>query len=210
VTTEPADSTDAPPPADLIAAVSDDEILSRLAVLSAAGLPYCLEYDSAVAIWDIYVPTEYSQAASGELADYESANRDWPPAVPPDVARASDDLPGSAFAGLLAAAFLAWVYQQTGPADRTVRVFQEGCANSTAILAGEYWRVLTALTLHADISHVVGNAACTFLLGWALCHQLGSGVALGLALLSGVIGNAGTALLTGPGRVTLGASTAAM
>ena len=187
-------------------AVGDGEILPRLAALSAGGIPYWLEYDDGV--WDIYVPVEHAAAACQELGTYERENQDWPPPVTHETEEEAEEMSGSAFAGLLAAGLLAWVHYQTGPFDAEVRVFQDGCANSTAILAGEFWRVLTALTLHADLSHMLGNAACSFALGWALCRQLGSGVGLGLAVVSGTIGNLGAAFLTGPGRVTLGASTA--
>ena len=36
--------------------------------------------------------------------------------------------------------------------------FEGGSADSTRILAGELWRSVTALCLHADVGHVASNA----------------------------------------------------
>ncbi|HET7340779.1 MAG TPA: rhomboid family intramembrane serine protease, partial [Methylomirabilota bacterium] len=72
----------------------------------------------------------------------------------------------------------------------------------------EWWRALTALTLHADGVHVLGNAVGLALLLTAACLDLGSGVALCLVLLAGVAGNALTALVHRAGHVSVGASTA--
>ena len=49
---------------------------------------------------------------------------------------------------------------------------------------------MTALCLHADIPHALGNALiATYLVG-AVCRQFGAGVGIALILLSGAIGNA--------------------
>src|SRR2546430_9329762 len=53
------------------------------------------------------------------------------------------------------------------------------------MMAGEWWRAVTALTLHADAPHLLGNALASALLVTAVCQQLGPGVGLWLVLLAG-------------------------
>lgn len=76
------------------------------------------------------------------------------------------------------------------------------------MMAGEWWRAITALTLHADAPHLAGNAAATIVLMTAVCWHLGPGVGLWLLLLAGAGGNAVTAAVHGGDHVSVGASTA--
>ena len=84
-----------------------------------------------------------------------------------------------------------------------------GEANSQAILQGEAWRTLTALTLHADPGHLFANVATGLVFAWALLPLFGSGWTwLGL-VLSGAIGNAlNAAIHRGGDHHSIGASTA--
>ena len=75
------------------------------------------------------------------------------------------------------------------------------------ILAGELWRAVTALTLHADHAHLLSNAiACALFLS-VVCGALGAGVGSALVLLAGAGGNLANALLHGSHRVSVGAAT---
>jgi membrane associated rhomboid family serine protease len=76
------------------------------------------------------------------------------------------------------------------------------------MLDGEWWRAVTALTLHADARHLLGNAVSGVLLVTAVCRQLGPGLGLWLLLLAGAGGNAITAAAHGGNHVSVGASTA--
>lgn len=116
--------------------------------------------------------------------------------------------PGAAWTGGVAAALLVvFFFGVTGPRDRGTPWFARGSASADRILAGEAWRTVTALTLHADPVHVLGNAAAWGVLVTAVGRQLGPGVALGLVLLVGAAGNGLTALVRGQGHVSVGAST---
>ena len=84
-----------------------------------------------------------------------------------------------------------------------------GAADSSAILHGEAWRVVTALTLHADLGHLFANLATGIVFGWALLPMLGSGWTWLGVVLSGALGNALNALLhRGGAHLSIGASTA--
>ena len=76
------------------------------------------------------------------------------------------------------------------------------------MLAGEWWRAVTALTLHADLAHVLANAVAIAIFLGAVARRLGPALATWLALAAGVAGNVLTALVAGGGHVSLGASTA--
>jgi membrane associated rhomboid family serine protease len=64
-----------------------------------------------------------------------------------------------------------------------------GFMNSEAVSSGEWWRLFTAIWLHADPSHVAGNAVFGFLLLGLAMGRYGAGVALIGCCLAGVIGN---------------------
>jgi len=99
-------------------------------------------------------------------------------------------------------------YLFTGPVDPQNRWFGPGAALSGKILGGEWYRVVTALTLHAHFAHVFGNAAVAFVLLGAIGQALGPGLAALLTLLAGALGNWATAQWYGPGHASIGASTA--
>lgn len=85
---------------------------------------------------------------------------------------------------------------------------EAGSANGAAILSGEWWRTATALTLHADGPHVLGNAVIGGMFIWLVARRLGSGAAWLLTILSGVIGNWVNILVLGVHHDAIGFSTA--
>jgi membrane associated rhomboid family serine protease len=76
------------------------------------------------------------------------------------------------------------------------------------MLAGELWRSVTALTLHADLRHVIANAVSGTLFVGAVCGMLGFGLGGALVLLAGAAGNLANAVFHGTHHVSVGASTA--
>ena len=87
---------------------------------------------------------------------------------------------------------------------------ERGAAASGAIaLDGEWWRTFTALTLHADVPHVVANLATGLLFAAFLLPQLGTGVTWLAIVLSGGLGNAiNSWTYRHEPHTTIGASTA--
>lgn len=101
-------------------------------------------------------------------------------------------------------AFHGWI----GPARASSAWYSQGSADVTAMGAGELWRAVTALCLHADLGHLAANALfLTFFLA-ALGRSLGAGLALALVLVGGAGGNGVNAFLRSTEYVSLGASTA--
>ncbi|HZL98953.1 MAG TPA: rhomboid family intramembrane serine protease, partial [Planctomycetota bacterium] len=83
-----------------------------------------------------------------------------------------------------------------------------GEAQAAAIRAGELWRALTALGLHADLAHLAGNVLFGALFVGAICQSAGIGAGLLLTLLSGALGNLAAAFLREGTGTSVGASTA--
>ena len=72
----------------------------------------------------------------------------------------------------------------------------------------EWWRCVTALTLHSDSQHVFGNMlfGAPFLI--LVCRRIGFGLGLTLIVVAGTLGNAFNALYRPADHVSLGFSTA--
>lgn len=83
-----------------------------------------------------------------------------------------------------------------------------GSADAGAVLSGQWWRLVTALTLHADGPHVLGNVVVGTLFVSLACRRLGCGLALLLAVLGGVLGNLCNTLVMGQPHDSIGFSTA--
>ena len=81
-------------------------------------------------------------------------------------------------------------------------------ALSEGILKGELFRCATALTLHSDAAHLIGNLAGLLLFGTVLCGNVGTGAGWLLILLGGSSGNFLNALFYRTDHLSIGASTA--
>jgi len=119
------------------------------------------------------------------------------------------DHPGEpAAAGLAFALGLIAVHLAIGDRRQGHPLMTLGSADAALILDGEWWRGVTALCLHADIAHVLGNALFGFYFVTAVCRALGSGLGLTLVLAAGAGGNWLNAVSYGRFHDSVGASTA--
>ncbi len=83
-----------------------------------------------------------------------------------------------------------------------------GAADSSKILEGEWWRSITALTLHGDPAHVLGNVVFGTAFVVLVCSRVGMATGWAAVILSGWLGNMVNAWVKGPGHVSIGFSTA--
>jgi membrane associated rhomboid family serine protease len=136
------------------------------------------------------------------LAAYEREN--------PPKPRENDDpvAPPSLVAGAGIAGVLLLFFFITTMEHPTVPWFELGSADADRILLGELWRTVTALSLHANLAHVLSNAIGITIFIAALSSSLGPGIASALVLLAGAGGNLVNALIHGSNHVSIGASTA--
>ncbi|WP_157994295.1 rhomboid family intramembrane serine protease [Peristeroidobacter agariperforans] len=72
----------------------------------------------------------------------------------------------------------------------------------------EWWRVITALTLHADVGHLLSNLAFGTVFGFLASRALGGGVAWASILIGAMMGNGLDAIVMPTEQRSLGASTA--
>jgi rhomboid protease GluP len=86
--------------------------------------------------------------------------------------------------------------------------FARGAADAERILHGELWRTVTALTLHADVAHVLSNAVAAAIFLSAVFSLVGMGLGGALVLLAGAGGNLANAFLHDSAHTSIGASTA--
>lgn len=86
--------------------------------------------------------------------------------------------------------------------------YQFGVLQPALVMAGEWWRALTALTLHWDASHLLGNLGAGALLGYCAAQVWGSARAWLLILLAAFMANLVEAGIGMRGYVSAGASTA--
>lgn len=103
-----------------------------------------------------------------------------------------------------------WLYGRTYPslAMYPKRWLDLGSSEAARILSGEWWRIFTGLTLHADGAHVVGNAVIGGVFVWLASRRLGSGLTWLLTILGGGLGNLINAVVLGPPHNSIGFSTA--
>ncbi len=129
---------------------------------------------------------------------------------PPEVRRPEvvHPITGAVASGVAFSLAVVAMYVRTGPESAGSPWFERGSADAAAILRGEWWRAVTALTLHADAAHVAGNAVLGGLLLALLARSVGPGMASALMLLSGVGGTFAAAGLLRHDFVSIGASTA--
>jgi glutamyl-Q tRNA(Asp) synthetase len=74
---------------------------------------------------------------------------------------------------------------------------------------GEWWRVISALFLHADLMHLLSNIASGVLFGTWVCRSLGPWLGWALILMAGALGNGlNAASRMDASFMSLGASTA--
>lgn len=175
-------------------------------VLEARYLPNRLEETSGR--WSLLVPPQRYAEACHELRSFERENRFWPP--PPPEPR---PLTENTLATLSVLLLLATFHNITRldlvlPAGVTVDWFASGSAHAALIRSGEWWRLLTALTLHSDVAHLLSNLCIGGVFVLLLCRELGSGLAWTLLLAAGGCGNALNAWLHAGVHNSVGASTA--
>jgi rhomboid protease GluP len=88
-----------------------------------------------------------------------------------------------------------------GPALR-----QLGIMNNDAVLSGEWWRLFTATTLHANLAHLATNLCFGFVLLGLAMARWGAGPALLASWSAGAVGNLAALSLYPPDHQGLGAS----
>ena len=173
----------------------------RALVLASVQIPYQLVDDGMSCV--LVVPAEYSPRAVEELQLYDEEN---PPVRPKPRKRIvyQDALPG-VIGYVFVVCAVAWL---AGYSFFGSNWFAAGRVDGTLIRDGEWWRTITALTLHSGVRHLLGNLVFGVFFGIFAGRLLGSGVAWLAVLLAGALGNTANTLLLDSTHRSIGASTA--
>lgn len=170
------------------------------AVLDAVRIPAEVVHEDG--IYHLMVHESDAARALRELEDYvREAVR---PAPEPDWTPLSD----GRIAAFVYAAVLVLVTAATGRHVFGADWFDAGRAQSGSIVSGQWWRAVTALTLHIDARHLLGNLLFGSVLGLLAAQGLGAGVAWLAIVVGGTLGNLANAFLRDPSHAAVGASTA--
>jgi len=194
-----------PVPADLAEAgaypTAADGFDHGLVVL-AMGRPYWLV--PAGAGFRLLVEQEALGAVRGELACYDRESVGWPP--PPPAAGPARRV--ELATPLLWALVVMAVFYCQGLWPE--RLEAAGALDSQRVFdGGEWWRLATALFLHADLGHLVSNVLSGVFTFCAVLTTIGVRRGWLLVALASVTGNLAVAALNYPGPYrSLGASTA--
>jgi rhomboid protease GluP len=173
-------------------------------VLEAKGLGY--ECIAAAGAWALIVAPALRDIATEELRRYAAERTER---------TERHDAPGHflAFAGggmgaAVYAFILILVAYCAGAGSLGVDWLSAGAIQSGAGLSGDWWRPVTALTLHVDQEHLMGNLVFGIAIGTLAGRMFGPGVAWLSILLSGATGNTLDMLASPAGQRAVGASTA--
>jgi rhomboid protease GluP len=172
----------------------------RQLVLESLGIPSWVA--AAPADYRLLVPAADAPRAREEL-------RRWTLENPPPVAIVPPQLHRGATAAAIvwaAALFVQATCATNGVFGRDW--FAAGALEGVAFRAGDWWRPLTALGLHADLAHLAANAGFGALLGGLAARLRGVGVAWLSILVAAVLANVANGFAMPPARVSIGASTA--
>ncbi len=188
-------------PVEVFRASRPKRVRERELVLRAMDIE-CLVFAVGAQTVIAVHPSDAGRARE-QIELYERENRGWPrPEQLPEVLSE-----GSAGVGVWCVLLVALFMMER---DRAFGLdwWNSGMIDSDAVRAGEWWRVVTALTLHADIVHLAGNLVFGAMFDGIVCQPLGTGLALSSVVAAGALGNVLNVFVQGPGFTAIGASTA--
>lgn len=164
-----------------IAARSRLEAMDWSLALISQGIESTIERQESEPKWVLRVAPESHERALETLRAYRAENRFW-------RLRREMFRPGVLFdwvsviwVGLICA--LHWI------AAASVDLRGPGVLDTDAVSHGEWWRVWTAIWLHADVAHLASNAVFGFVLLGLVMGRFGTGVGLLAAYVAGAAGN---------------------
>lgn len=157
-------------------------------VLAARGVPAFSAFVAGG--YELYVPPAHVARAQLELEAADTEERAARRALhhakrTPQRFATRHSAPGA----VLVAALLLAFFALTGPRSHGSVWFAAGASDAERVLHGQWFRAITALTLHADGAHVVSNVGIGVLVIGAVMRSEGVGVGAALVLASGTLGN---------------------
>lgn len=178
------------------------ECLELRLVLDAVGI-----HSEAVqrdAWWVLVVPSDDLDRAASELHAYRQENSDRSPEHNTPV----PIYPGAVEAVVVYAAVIMLIATLAAREAFGLPWLTAGRMQAGSVVAGQWWRTVTALTLHLDAGHIVANLIFGAVFGSLAGRVFGGGVAWLAIVIAGAGGNFMNAILQPPTHLSIGASTA--
>lgn len=173
----------------------------RAFILRAVGIEHAVyAHDER---FGLMVPEELARSAIDHLQSYDAESR-----VVAPVAQPMQLHPNAAVGSILYIVIVVAVAYLAGEKANGIDWLDAGALNADVIHSGQWWRLITALTLHADVGHLLGNIAFGAPFGFFAAQLLGTGRAWASILFAAALGNLIDSALMPAQQVTIGASTA--
>ena len=166
-------------------------------VLVSQGIEATINQAEDGSGWGLLVARQDYQPALRTLRQYRLENRGWPWQQP--VFRPGLLFDWGSLAWALLAGLFFWLNARAGFQPAVVM-------DGAAVAHGQWWRLFTAIWLHADLAHLATNAAIGLVLLGLAMGRYGTGVGLLAAYLAGAGGNLLAGLITSHPHRSLGAS----
>ena len=166
-------------------------------VLASQGIEHVIEQDDATG-WRLAVSPADHEKALAQIHQFRQENRHWRWRRPVFQPGLFFDWSSLVWVSLIIF-FYAWSETHSG-------LKPAGMMDGAALTRGEWWRLLTATWLHADLAHLAANAVFGFLFLGLVMGRYGPGVGMLAAYVAGVGGNAFAWLVHGESHRGLGAS----
>ncbi len=173
------------------------ECLERALVLEAAGIEYELRRTAGECAIEVKAPDE--ARARAELDASARENWDW------QLQAATTPRQANGWSGVLVYSVVLVVvavleHRQAFAYDWLAA----GRMQAGLVRQGEWWRTVTALSLHLDLLHLAANLVFGILFGLFAGQLLGSGLAWFSILIAGALGNAMNAWVQPAGHSAVG------
>jgi rhomboid protease GluP len=184
----------------LFSRLSEEKAHTYSLVLSSAGIAHKVNQHGSA--WRIAVWPAERAAAVEAIALYLKENPPYSVSEQPFLSRGV-----GTFSALYVTGILVLIHLLIAPGVEQERFITAFGADAVRIMDGELYRCTTALLLHADIAHLLGNVSGLIVFGTVTASLCGWGLGWSMILAAGISGNWVTAWWYGGFHSAIGAST---